>query len=319
MRLVEPGRAIEKWTFTLSAGEMQTIPQTIRIVMGGPGIRDVNENSKIARLRCVKWLESEEPEEHIWAIADASWIPHSYFTLNGTFLQQRKKVHNGKDLPIDITALLKEGDNILEIAVMAKSGDTSHLNYLIAIEAIIVSSHESIKNHCLNQTRISAEQVVQGIKSKLVGTDDDDEISIMESSLTIGLFDPFSQANMCDIPVRSRACLHNDCFDLETFLMSRPRKGDASVPDQWKCPICNADARPHMLLVDGFLEDVKKQLEARGLQRTRQIIVQQDGSWKPKAEVHEGVSDRGASDEPHTPSMTRPSIPAHAEVIDLSD
>jgi hypothetical protein len=81
-----------------------------------------------------------------------------------------------------------------------------------------------------------------------------------------------------------------------------------------------------MLLVDGFLEDVKKQLEAQSLSQTRQIIVQQDGSWKPKAEVREGVSD-----DPPTPvlgrasagrasvSVGRVSVPADAEVIDLSD
>jgi hypothetical protein len=80
-----------------------------------------------------------------------------------------------------------------------------------------------------------------------------------------------------------------------------------------------------MLLVDGFLEDVKRQLEAQGLSHIRQIIVQQDGSWKPKAEVREGVSD-----DPPTPTIDRvgmgrssvsqrASLPADAEVIDLSD
>jgi hypothetical protein len=153
---------------------------------------------------------------------------------------------------------------------------------------------------------------LQGIKSKLAAHDDD-EITVVESTLTLGMFDPFSQARMCDIPVRSKACPHNDCFDLETFLNTRPRKGDASVADQWKCPICKSDARPHMLLVDGFMEDVRKQLVSRGLARTRHILVRQDGSWQPKAEVREGVSD-----DPPTP-VARRSIPADVEIIDLSD
>jgi hypothetical protein len=319
-RLAGPERTIETWTFSLSAGEMQTIPQTVRTTTGAPGLRDVDEQSKIVRLRCVKWPGSNKLDEHAWATADTSWIPHSYLSLNDTPLQQRKKVHNGKDLPIDITGLLKEGENVLQIAVMAPAGNTAHLNYFLAIEAIGVSSHESIKKHCLEKSHFPAEQVLQSIKSKLSGTGDDDEISIVESTLTIGLFDPFSQAKFCDIPVRSRACPHNDCFDLETFLVSRTRNGDASVADQWKCPICNSDARPHMLLVDGFLEDVKKQLEAQNLSRTRHIIVHQDGSWKPKAEVREGVSD-----DPPTPTMRRASVPqrdsvpADAEIIDLSD
>jgi hypothetical protein len=183
---------------------------------------------------------------------------------------------------------------------------------LIAIEGMDVSSHESIKQHCLNQSCVAADQVLQSIKKKLAGVDDD-EITIVQSTLTIGLFDPFSQAKMCDIPVRSKACPHNDCFDLDTFLQSRPRKGDASVADHWKCPICKSDARPQMLIVDGFIEDVQKQLELQGLASTRYILVQQDGSWQPKAEVREGVSDE--TPEP----VAKRSVLADADVIDLSD
>jgi hypothetical protein len=310
-RLSAPGRAIEKWTFTLTSFDMQRIGKTVRDTTGGSSFVNITEETKFARLRCVKWPASE-PTESLWAVADTSWIPHSYYTFNGTPLEPRKKIHYGKDLPIDLTGLLKEGENVLEIAVMARSGDTSHLNYMIAIEAMVVSSHDSIKQHCLQQSRVPADKVLQGIKSKLAAHDDD-EITVVESTLTLGMFDPFSQARMCDIPVRSKACPHNDCFDLETFLNTRPRKGDASVADQWKCPICKSDARPHMLLVDGFMEDVKKQLVSRGLARTRHILVRQDGSWQPKAEVREGVSD-----DPPTP-VTRRSVPADVEIIDLSD
>jgi hypothetical protein len=312
-RLSSPGRAIEKWTFHLSPHDIQRIGKTVRDTTGGPGTVDITETTKFARLRCVKWPASEWTD-NLWAVADTSWIPHSYYTFNGTALEPRKKIHYGKDLPIDLTGLLKEGENVLEVAVMARSGDTSHLSYMLAIEAMVVSSHESIIKHCLNQSRVSADGVLQGIKSKLAAVDDD-EITVVKSTLTISMFDPFSQAKMCDIPVRSRACPHNDCFDLETFLNSRSRKGDASVADQWKCPICKSDARPQMLLVDGFMEEVKKQLESRGLADTRHILVQQDGTWLPKAEVREGVSD----DTPPPVASSRRSVPTDVEVIDLCD
>ena len=281
--------------------------------MGAPGTRYVNEQSKIVRLRCVKWKQGEkDPEENTWAVTDTSWIPFSYFSLNGTPLQARKKLHHGKDLPIDITDLLKEGENLLEVTVMARSGDTSHLNYLIAVESVCILSHESIKNYCMTENGVSAEEVLQSIKDKLSGSVDDgdnDEFSVIQSSITMGLRDPFSQAKMCDIPVRSKACTHYDCFDLEIFLGSRARKGDASVADQWKCPICASDARPHMLIYDGFNADVKKQLEAQGLADTRHIIFSQDGSWKLKAEVREGVSDDPPSPVPKRASLPRSSIP----------
>ncbi|CAN9369800.1 unnamed protein product [Alternaria alternata] len=314
-RLSAPACTIEKWTFTLSPSDMQKIATTVRDTIGGPGAMNINEGNNFVRLRCVEWPQSSPmgtPTSDLWAVADTHWIPHSYYTFNGTPLDPRKKNHYGKDLPIDLTGLLKEGENVLEFVVMAPSGDTSHLNYLIAIEGMDVSSHESIKQHCLNQSCVAADQVLQTIKKKLAGVDDD-EITIVQSTLTIGLFDPFSQAKMCDIPVRSKACPHNDCFDLDTFLQSRPRKGDASVVDHWKCPICKSDARPQMLIVDGFIEDVQKQLELQGLASTRYILVQQDGSWQPKAEVREGVSDE--TPEP----VAKRSVLADADVIDLSD
>ncbi|KAG9188202.1 hypothetical protein G6011_02125 [Alternaria panax] len=314
-RLSASGRIIERWSFTLTPTDFQRIATTVRDPISGPGAMNVNETNKFVRLRCVEWPQSKpikNPTDDLWAVADTHWIPHSYYTFNGTPLEPRIKVHYGKDLPIDLTGLLKEGENVLEFVVMAQSGDTSCLNYLIAIEVMGISSHESIKQHCLNQSRVSADEVLQGIKKKLAGVDDD-EITVVQSTLTIGLFDPFSQAKMCDIPVRSKACPHNDCFDLETFLQSRPHKGDASVADQWKCPICKSDARPHMLIVDGFIENVKKQLESRRLASTRHVLVQQDGSWQPKAEVREGVSD----DTPEP--VARRAVPADVEIIDLSD
>lgn len=297
-RLSDAGRRIEKLTFILTPDEIQALPKLTPSPPGAPDTRLVGLNSKTYRVRCIKWEGAQMPREHAWVVADTAWIPYSSFSFNGTSLEQRKKIHNGKDLPIDITSLMREGENVLEVAVLARPNDRTHLNYFVAVEVLDIQDHDSIKQQCLDKNRISAAQVLQGIKTKLSGTvldDDDDEIAIVQSSLTINLFDPFSASKMCDIPVRSKVCLHNDCFDLETFLQTRPRKGDVSVPDRWRCPICNADARPHLLLVDGFLEDVRKTLEAQGLQQTRAILVQQDGTWAPKAEVRDpkGVSDSG--------------------------
>jgi hypothetical protein len=319
-RLTNANRAVEKWTFHLDAGMAREVAQAVKGATGEVDRKLIDKSSKTVRLRCIKWPRSKElPEDYVWSSTDTYWIPHSYFTFNDVSLQQRKKIHYGKDLPIDLTGLITEGENVLNISVMAPSTDTSFLDYLVAIEFLGVISHDTVKRHCLEKYRIPHYQVIADIRKKLFGSSDDDDIAIVESNLTINLRDPFSAAKMCDIPVRGRACRHNDCFDLETFLTSRPRKGDVSVSDAWKCPICNEDARPHRLIMDGFLEEVKRDLDAQGLSNTRAIIVHQDGTWKPKVEVRDpnGVSDRGASDEPPTPTLQRQSIPA--EVIDISD
>jgi hypothetical protein len=320
-RLPNANQAVEKWTFDLDTETIRTIATA---VAAGPGEADprlIDIGSKTVRLRCIKWpVPALAPDDHVWASTDTSWIPHSYFIFNDVTLQQRKKIHHGKDLPIDITKLVVEGENTLTMSVMAASSDTSFLDYLVAIEVLGVISHDMVKRNCAEKNRIPAAQILSEIQKKLRGSSDDDDIAIVESNLTINLRDPFSAAKMCDIPVRSRACLHNDCFDLETFLSSRPRKGDVSTADAWRCPICNADARPDCLIVDGFLEQVKRQLDGQGLSKTRAIIVHQDGAWKPKVEVRDpnSVCDRGVSDEPLSPTIIRrPSIPA--EVIDISD
>jgi hypothetical protein len=319
-RVSDASHKIEKWSFTLTSEAFERIPAILPDDTKVPAIRDVDEQSRLLRLRCVKWA-SEAPNEHAWAIADTSWIRYSYFKLNGHSLEQRKKLHHGKDLPIDISPFVKEGENTLEIAVMRQRKDESYRNYLVAIEVLAFKSLASIVKGCQENNRITAPDMLARIQKKLSPNNDDDDFAIVESNLSINLFDPFSASKMCDIPVRGRACLHYDCFDLDTFLQTRRSKGDATVADQWKCPICNCDARPQHLIIDGFLESVRAKLYESGLQDTRAIIVDQDGSWKPKAEVRDpnSVQDRDTpDDDAGAPNPQRqPSL--HAEVIDLSD
>jgi hypothetical protein len=320
-RMAIANQAVERWSFTLDAEMANHIAAAIPGARGQVDRRLVDPRSKIVRLRCIRWPAAQPPNEHVWAVTDTAWVPYSYFTFNGTSLQQRKKIHHGKDLPIDITGLLKQGENVLEMTVMTHKEDTAYQNYLVAIEILGFISRTTVIQRCLTESRIPAAQVIENIKRKLGRDAEDDEVAIVGSNLTINLFDPFSASKMCDIPVRSRACLHNDCFDLETFLDTRRQKGDVCVPDGWRCPICNADARPSHLLVDEFLQEVKTQLDGRNLSKTRAITVQQNGSWDPKPEVRDpnGVSDRGLSNESPTPSTARASLPAQVEVIDLSD
>jgi hypothetical protein len=222
--------------------------------------------------------------------------------------------------------MVKEGENMLEVTVMAHAhADTSFRNYAVAIEHLGITSHSSVKQKCLEMNRIHGKEVLQDIQKKLSGSSEDDEIAIVESNLTINLFDPFSASKMCDIPVRGRTCLHNECFDLDTFLSTRRRTGDVCVHDLWRCPICKGDARPQHLMFDGFIADVKTVLDQKGLSDTRAIIVTQDGEWDVKAEVRDpnGVSERSESREAparrEAPSPTATRAPVPAEVIDLSD
>jgi hypothetical protein len=319
-QLTDADRAVNKLTFSLVQGLAQHLAAVVpTIATGACETMNITEHSKTCRLRCVKLPASDPPSDHTWAISETSWIPYSYFTLNGTSLQQRKKKHHGKDRPIEITRLLKEGDNVLEVAVMSEPGDSTYQNYLIAAEVLGIMTHSFIQQQCRNNMR-SKETCLNDIKTKLSGGNDgDDDIAVVESSLTISICDPFSGSILNGVPVRSTACIHHDCFDLDTFLQTRPRRGHASVSDQWRCPVCNADARPALLFVDGFLEDVRTQLDREGLSHTRAIVVDQHGSWKPKAETRDPNSVRDATPDEESPAVVQVVPPALIEIIDLDD
>lgn len=302
-RLEKANEELMTLKFGISSDLFGTITKTARRELGGPEVGVVNEHSRTVQLRCIKWSKSSLPDQDAWVTADTAWIPYSYFRLNGIGLEQRRKAHYGKDLHIDITQFLNEGENILEASVLSQPEDQSHCKYLIAIEYLGVISHNQIQE-AVKRQRIPADEVLETIKTKLSGGDDD-EIAIVDGNLTIKLFDAFSASKRCDIPVRSITCLHNDCFDLDTFLNTRTRHEGVSVADQWRCPICKADARPHKLRLDGLMERIYSVLRSEEQLRTRIIVVQQDGSWKARYEEAE-----------MTPDEDRPSP---VEVIDLSD
>lgn len=319
-RLMNPNVSIEVIKFGFAAKEMEFVAKPVACAPGAPDHKLVmNEHQKMVRLRCVKWASEQPPNDHEWSIADNSWIPYSFWTFNESSLPLRKKLHNGKDLPVDLTGLVRSGDNNLELSVMSNADDTVHRDYLVAIEFLGIMTQDAIRKQC-HRNRISAEETIMGIKRKLSVSDiDDDEIAIVESTLTINLRDPFSASKICDTPVRGAACRHNECFDLETFLETRPRKGDVSVADQWRCPICKADARPNVLAVDDFLVSVRIELWRQGLLETRAIVVDRDGSWKPKSEERDpnGVQDRDTPEPTLATAATKAKQAVIHEVIDL--
>lgn len=205
--------------------------------LGAPETRLIDEKHKLIRLRCVKWPGDPTPKDEEWATADTSWIPYASFTLNGeSSLGLRKKPHNGKDLPTDLTSLVTKGENVLEVSVMSDSDDHEYRNYLIAVEFLGGMTRKSIEKRCRDKL-VTAQAVLDDIRRKLsptVSDDDDIIIIIMESTLSISLRDPFSASEICDTPVRGKACLHNECFHLGTFLETRPKKGDTTAADQWR-------------------------------------------------------------------------------------
>lgn len=272
-------------TLSMSQVDLDKIPSTTPgSSPGEPGVRNLKEGSTLYRLRCSKMPPAKGFDtEASWVTADNFWPETLTFQVNGKYLEARRKLLHGRYLPIDLSSLLQAGVNTMNVYTLPSPQDKN--TYVVAIECVSVSSHLSIVSTI---TPSSATDSLAAIKRSLEASpDEDDDIAMTSSTLTIPLFDPFHADRICDTPVRGSACLHRECFDLQTFLSQckREQPGYPCVPDCWRCPVCKGDVRPQTLVEDGFLVQVKEELAEKGLLDTRAIVVEADGSWKPRVEA----------------------------------
>lgn len=216
-------------------------------------------------------------------MTESVWPSVIYIHVNEVELFVRRKVHNGKDLPLDITGHLKEGENVVTLRFLRSPPEYKDLLYAMAVEILEISGFDSVKK--LVGTLPASESQEQIQKRLSLGTGDDDELAVVNDYITIDLVDPF-MARIFDIPARGRTCLHQECFDLDTFIKTRVSKsGKGKMREDWKCPICGRDARPKTLVIDGFLVEVHAELKRTNrLEQTKAILVRADGSWEPKVE-----------------------------------
>ncbi|KAI9924761.1 hypothetical protein MW887_006617 [Aspergillus wentii] len=281
--------------FTLSSSDCARFPRTHPNAIGQRATRVLAEGCRTYRLRCIKVSPSAKTvEQEAWSTADAVWPSVIYIFVNNSELYVRRKVHNGKDLPLDITDYLCEGTNNISMHFIRSMVETKDLVYALGVEVMDVSGFTQVKE--LART-VSASETRDRIQKRLNSSAADDELSIVNDDLTINLVDPF-MARIFNIPARGGSCIHEECFDLETFLKTRASKsGKGPMKDNWKCPICAEDARPQRLIIDGFLVEVRAELERTNqLEDAQTILIKANGSWELKSgkDAHdkEGENER---------------------------
>lgn len=315
-------------------------------------IREYGDQSLRFRVRCCR-SRSEQSAilETDWVTKDMSWPDHIFVHVNEQKLTVRRGTHNGKDLPIELTDFILAGTNTIKVAV-PRTGPTfagKQGAFFLAVEIIELNSHASLLRDIETNHRLEREETLGKIRTRVdAAPDDDDEIAVIDRTgstareLSISLTDPFS-AIIFRIPARGATCTHLECFDLETWLTTRPAKQqikcghrdvctcakrlEPTEPDKWKCPICFADARPGSLRIDRFLEDVRKQLEERNQLDIKSILVAGDGTWRPVDEPDDDDDEGSDGDGPantvrRSTSAVRRSAPvergrASVEVIEL--
>lgn len=232
-----------------------------------------------------------------FAASDCSWPSNIFVKLNGHPLTIRRAQHNGKDVAVELTPHLVQGDNVLRVAVPGQKF-APKINHFLAVEAVETVSHSELLLRVWCHGYHAPDVTLNEIKRRLTSSADD-ELS-MAAEVSIDLADPFS-TKVFTIPARGAACAHLECFDLDNWLITRPpakppRKCthgrslscacsdqplEPSHPDRWRCPICSRDARPGSLRIDGFLSGVRQQLESEGrFEGVKAVLVGSDGAWK---------------------------------------
>jgi len=298
------------------------------------------------RIRCCKAPTEDKPlTEEQWSALDMNWPPNIYMKFNGRPLDIRRQSHNGKDLAIELTDMISLETNVLQVVLPDLKRDTSNTRFL-AVEMLETLSHSNVVAMVRESGLVPEDETLEIIKKRLGGSAEDDEVSVLDPELSIGLADPFS-AVIFKIPVRGAECTHMECFDLENWLDTRPSKPtvkchhqyiqcdcvtspEPSNPDKWRCPICLQDARPYSLRIDGFLLNVRSQLEKQDKLHTKSLKVNADGRWEV---VLEEIDDSANSDDDSGPPVKKrsappvfkkpsvPSIPKRqdVEVIEIDD
>ncbi|CAN8105641.1 unnamed protein product [Discula destructiva] len=275
-------------------------------------VREYGHGSLRLRVRCCRPPFVKSPvRESDWVTLDMLWPKHIFVGVNEHKLTIRRGTHNGKDLPIELTDFVVSGTNKLRVTVQRAAADQP--SHYLAVEVLAVASHSALLKGLEANNRASREETLEKIRARISAAPDEDDIVLVDRTgstareLSISLTDPFS-ASIFKIPARGATCSHMECFDLETWLNTRPirqqlkcghakevctcpKRLEPTEPDKWKCPICFEDARPSSLRIDSFLEDVRRQLQEWNRMDVKSILVAVDGTWRPVDEPADDEDD----------------------------
>ncbi|KAI9719281.1 MAG: hypothetical protein M1812_003611 [Candelaria pacifica] len=321
-KAIDLTRSLYSWSFQVSESDIKQRAVDFPSSTGGPARRDIVEGSRMYRLRCAKVISAEDlHDESKWVVMENIWPSHAFLKLNSHTIELRRKQQHGKDLPADLTSFVNE-ENRLSLSIIRTDQEKAGIFYAFAVEVVEVTTGSKVRQGLTATGRLPANDILESIKACLSVNINDEDIAVVNSNLTIQLNDPFT-ARIFNFPIRSTACLHRECFDLDTFLQTRKSKRPEwpCMPEEWRCPICGSDARPQVLRVDGFLLEVRASLAKQNLLETRAIVVEEDGSWQPKAEKKENDPTGRARGSETPASSTRATAPMsptkQTVVIDL--
>jgi zinc finger MIZ domain-containing protein len=297
--LVGPLNTSQHFLINLAQFDRRVRFQSAHSAAGIHGTNDFRPGSLRWRLKSIESFANQHiPNETEFILKPTDWPKYAFFSFNACndVLLKRKKLF-GKDMAVDLTPHVVVNQNAIQHAWLHDTERPTAQHYY-AIEQIEIFAEQQLKDF-LNRDEaiLTREQAlanhVAALKPSTTAVDDEDIAILDTSTVSIDLVDPFS-ATLITIPVRGKDCKHRECFDLDTFLQSRPvpHPGGPTSADDWKCPLCQGDARPQSLILDGFLRDVVTELREQGKTDVKAIALAVDGTWTVKSAEAKGGEER---------------------------
>ena len=300
-----PDGTLQKRSWAVAADDAPYLcpTQPPRAVGEPPTRPHVRAGALVYKLRCVAAGAVGEPHppsspsptdadadaDAHWDLKDTAWPPNLFVEINGHRVDFRRRARWGRDLPVDVTRLVRAGTNELRAVRMGSAADDDRPAYYAVLELFRCCREDALRaGLCVLTPAAARAEMVRRLTSRAdrPGTSDaDDELIVSTRTVTVGVRCPLSFRPM-EVPVRGRSCLHLDCFDFDNFMGSRRRPALGLPPqdDAYKCPHCGRPARPEHLLVDGFLKAALDTMRAQAplYADVKHIVVDDAGVWKPQ-------------------------------------
>ena len=192
-----------------------------------PLTRKAGHGTLLYRLRCIELhSDSTELNEPSWVTRETVWPKCAYVKVNGSPVELRRKTHHAKDLPFDLTAYIKPGDNTITFSILRTKEDSERKTlWAVAVEVVEVVDQAHIERLPTELTPDEALSAITKTLDKSSGGYDteangDEDLRVVDAHVSIDMTDPFT-SRIFNVPVRGTECLHRECFDRDTFFETR--------------------------------------------------------------------------------------------------
>lgn len=167
----------------------------------------------------------------------------------------------GSTRPPDITQMLhKSLTHTNEIAITYALTTKKYAFVLNLVN--VISAEKLVQDLKKSNHRISKQSVIDDMVKR------NEDSDLVATSSVMSLKCPLSTLRI-ELPVRSRVCIHVQCFDAMSYLLLQQQA------PTWQCPTCSKPVPYEMLVIDSYvqaiLDSTPKSVDS--------VIVDPDGNW----------------------------------------